>query len=200
MIPDTPGKTTRAGSMQRLINWVMETEHTYLMHGNRRDPVTLPWMPYQPADFIGIMWDCVAEIDGPVFLDVGCGPGTKMQIAKDLFGLISYGIEIDPEMAAEARHHGIAYQADALQHLTIDRLYRNADIIWLYRPFRDPESEQKLENRIISAMKPGAILAGGSWESDIAQLGWQTVVDDCVIAPDGIGRIFRGAWQKPRTV
>ncbi len=198
MIPDVPGKTTKAGATQRLVNWVMETEHEYLMHGSRRDPLVLPWMPYQPADFIGIMWDVTAEIDGPVFLDVGCGPGTKMRIARDLFGLIPYGIEIDPHMAEQAKAHGVAYQGDALNFPTIERVYAKADVIWLYRPFRDPASERALEEFIISNMKPGAVLAGGSWETDVTALGWQVIVDDCIVAPDGSQQIVRGAWQKPR--
>lgn len=198
MIPDTPGRPTRAGAVQRLIASVAETEHKYLMHGKRRDPVTLPWMPFQPADFLGIMWDAVEQLDGPVFLDVGCGPGTKMRIAKDMFGLIPYGIEVDAVMAEEAKAHGVAYLGDALSLPTIERIYATADLIWLYRPFRDPEHEAKLEQVIIANMKPGAILAGGSWETDVPGLGWGTIVDDCIVSPDGLGRIWRGAWQKPR--
>jgi hypothetical protein len=197
VIPDTPGKTTRAGGVQRLVNWVAETEQEHLRIGSRYDPVTLPWMPYQPADFIGIMWDCMAETGGPFFLDVGCGPGTKMRIAKELFGMIPLGIEIDEPMASLAGDHGLVYHGDALTLPTIERIYARADVIWLYRPFRDPDHEAKLEQLAIASMKPGAILAGGSWETDVAALGWQTVVDDCLLSPDGSARIWRGAWQKP---
>jgi hypothetical protein len=178
----------------------METEHAHLELGARYDPVTLPWMPYQPADFIGIMWDCVAEADGRVFLDVGCGPGTKMRIARDLFGLVPHGIEIDGAMAESAGDHGVVFHGDALTMPTIERVYAKAHIIWLYRPFREAACEAKLEELIIESMRPGAILAGGSWETDVAALAWQPVVDDCLISPDGSARIIRGAWQKPRPV
>ncbi len=197
MIPDTPGSTTRAGGVQRLVNWVAETELTHLKLGDRYDPLVNPWMPWQPADFLGIMWDVMGETGGPVFLDVGCGPGTKLRIAKDLLGLIPHGIEIDPKMANTARAHGHVYRGDALTLPTIERIYARADVIWLYRPFRDAEHEKKLEDLIIANMKPGAILAGGSWETDPGALGWPPVVDDCIISPDGTARIFRGAWQKP---
>jgi SAM-dependent methyltransferase len=198
VIPDTPGRPTRAGGVQRLVNQVAETEYEHLKLGNRLDPVVLPWMPYQPADFLSIMWDVMGEAGGPVFLDVGCGPGTKMRIAKELLGMIAYGIEIDKRMANIAKAHGTVYPGDALWLPTIERAYALADVIWLYRPFRSAPHEASLENFIIANMKPGAILAGGSWETDPAALGWQPVVDDCIISPDGAQRIFRGAWQKPK--
>jgi SAM-dependent methyltransferase len=188
-------------NISELVTHVQETEHKYLLHGDRRNAITLPWMPYQPADFIGIAWECMPELHGRLFLDVGCGPGTKMQIASELFGLDAYGIEVDAAMADEARKHfperGHIVTGDAL-HLQPDYHPLGVfDLLWLYRPFRDPESERALEERIIAEMKPGAVLAGGSWEVDVPALGWQPIVDDCLIAPDGVGRIFRGAWKKP---
>ena len=44
-----------------------------------------------------------------------------------------------------------------------------------------------------------AIIAGASWEIDVPAKGWQTIVDDCLISPDGASHIVRGAWQKPRS-
>jgi hypothetical protein len=200
VIPDTPGRPTRAGRVQRLVRQVTETDYEHLKLGSRRDPDTTPWMPYQPADFLAIMWDVMGEADGPVFLDVGCGPGTKMRIAADLLGFIPHGIEIDAHMAALAGTHGHVCHGDALHMPTIERLYAKADVIWLYRPFRSALLESLLEKLIIGHMKPGAILAGASWETDVPALGWQPVVDDCLIAPDGSAKIIRGAWQKPPAV
>ena len=181
-----------------LVSDVQETEHKFLLHGPRHDPLYTPWMPYQPADFIGILWECMPELKGNWFLDVGCGPGTKMKIAETLFGLEVRGVEINHEMADEARKHftepGVVCTGNALNY---DGLGYQFDLIWLYRPFRDPVSEIRLEQRIMDAMKPGAILAGASWEIDPAALGWQTIVDDCLISPDGTSKIIRGAWQKP---
>jgi SAM-dependent methyltransferase len=190
VIPDTPGNTTRTGHLQRLARQVMETEYEHLKVGDRRNSITLPWMPFQPASFLGFMWDSLAVLDGPVFLDVGCGPGTKMRLAKELFGMIPYGIEIDADMAELARPYGNVYVGDAMTLPAIERIYARADLIWLYRPFRDPEHEKKLEDLIIANMKPGAILAGGAWETEVPMLGWEIVVDDW--------EIRHGAWQKPR--
>lgn len=192
---------TRFADIAALSMDVQKTEHKYLLHGPRHDPVTNPWMPYQPADFIGILWECMPEMAGTVFLDVGCGPGTKMAIARELFGLEVFGIEIDEEMAAAARKYFRDLRPNRIR--TADVLksgydFAKPDLLWLYRPFRDPLKEHAMELLITGLMKPGAILAGSSWEIDVSALGWQPIVDDCLISPDGHSQIIRGAWQKPR--
>jgi trans-aconitate methyltransferase len=126
-------------------------------------------------------------MQGPRFLDVGCGPGTKMLLASRFFGLDAAGIEISPEMAGAAQAHGPVTTGDALQ--VPAGTYGQFDLIWLYRPFRDPELEEKLEARIMDEMKPGAILAGGAWEHCPADSRWHTVVDDW--------ELRRGAWMRP---
>jgi SAM-dependent methyltransferase len=193
----------RALELASLVDDVQHTEHRYLLHGPRHDPVVNPWMPYQPADFIGILWECMPEITicpprEPAFLDVGCGPGTKMQIASTLFGFNVTGIEVDEAMAAEAR--SLFPQVHTGSAQDYKGAYDRFDVIWLYRPFRDPSSEYKLEQLIMANMRPGAILAGASWETDVPALGWQPVVDDCLLSPDGTLKIVRGAWQKPPAV
>jgi SAM-dependent methyltransferase len=193
--------TTRSQDIAALVTDVAKTEHEYLLHGDRHDPNTTPWMPYQPADFIAILWDCLPAMEGNAFLDVGCGPGTKMKIARDLFGLEVRGVEIDAAMATEARKTfpdgGHVRTGNAL-HYT-GQLYSSFDLIWLYRPFRDATLERRLEKHIIATMQPGAILAGGSWETDPGSLGWETIVDDTLNNPHGPGCIWRGAWRKPAT-
>src|SRR5579863_4157468 len=102
MIPDTITDQTRAGHIQRVLRWCQDEEHAYLSHGKRQDPVYLPWMPFQIGEFTSFMTEIVANCNGRSFLDVGCGIGTKMVIAKELFGLSPHGIEIDEHMAKRA--------------------------------------------------------------------------------------------------
>jgi SAM-dependent methyltransferase len=193
---------SRSENIAALVSGVQHTEHKYLLHGPRHDPIVTPWMPYQPADFIGILWECMPEITysvgtSPAFLDVGCGPGTKLDIAATLFGFDVHGIEIDRQMAAEAKHRfGVSKIRHEDAFMVSRGEYSMFDLIWLYRPLRDAISEARLEQHIIEHMKPGAILAGGSWETDVSALGWQTIVDDCLVSPDGSQQIIRGAWQK----
>jgi trans-aconitate methyltransferase len=148
-------------------------------------------MPFQPADFLSIVFECVPEMKGGRwFIDVGCGPGTKMQLARQFFGLEAEGIEIDRPMAEAAAAYGTVFAADALD--TPPGFYAEYDLVWLYRPFRDVQLEEKLESRVMNEMKPGAILAGGSWEHCPAEYGWIPVMDDW--------ELRRGAWMKPRPV
>ena len=190
MIPDTIGTPTPAGTLQKTLRWVQDQEREWMLVGNRHDPVTLPWMPFQPAEFLAIMFDVVAETNGPWFLDVGCGIGTKMKLAEEIYRLNVVGIEKDPVMAEQAASHwpetSKVLCADALH---FDGWYKDADIIWLYRPFRDAEHEVRLEKLITENMKSGAILAGGKWEMSEPPAGWITIVDDWDTRC--------GAWQKP---
>src|ERR1700722_2231215 len=150
--------------IQKTLQDVTETEHRDLLAGGDKDVHTSS-MPYQPADFLAIMSDCVANARGKQFLDVGCGPGTKMTLAQQIFGLYPVGIEIDAEMAAVAKgwFGASVYEDDALAFPA--HRYEGFDIIWLYRPFKDSVKEDELERLIMHRMKPGAILAGGAWES-----------------------------------
>ncbi len=169
-----------------VIRQVQLTEAAWFKQGDPRSPYN-PWMPFAPADFLWIAFECIPEMKGREFLDVGCGPGTKMLLARHFFGLEPSGIEIDPDMARAAQVHGGVRTADAL--LVAGGLYGNFDLIWLYRPFRDIAREAELEARIMDEMKPGAILAGGAWEICPADHGWIPVVDDW--------ELRRGAWMKP---
>lgn len=180
-------KTNRVGESLRVLAAI---EHEWLMEGRAAsNSPRLGWMPYQLADFTAIMVDCVQSAYGTRFLDVGCGPGTKMAVASLLFGLKTDGIEFDTAMALKAafvNREGNICNGDALYW--DDGWYGDYDIIWLYRPFRDANLEKRLEDRIRFEMKPGAILAGGAWET-ACPFSWVPVVDDW--------ETRRGAWQKP---
>jgi SAM-dependent methyltransferase len=191
VIPELIGQETKAGVIQRTIRWVMDEEHKLLMHGNRRgDAECLPFMPFQPAEFIAIMFDVVAETSGKIFLDVGCGSGTKMTLAQEIYGLIPWGIEIDEEMAAQAdaRFPDAVIVEDALWGGNAS-FYRQADIVWMYRPFRDPDKQAELEKTVMERMKHGAILAGSKWQMDDPP-PWIPIVDDW-------DDTKTGAWMKP---
>jgi SAM-dependent methyltransferase len=189
VIPDPVTAPTKAGHIQRQIRWAQNEEAHLLMHGDRLNQTYLPFMPYQIADFCAVLIDCIAETTGPKFLDVGCGTGTKMVLARELFGLEVQGIERDTEMAARAASRGLVTAGDALW-MRGSNFYGQFDIIWLYRPFRDADKEDELETVIKAEMKHGAILAGGAWESCPGDGGWQIIVDDW-------SEMRRGAWQKP---
>lgn len=185
-----PNMNSPAGDLQRVLREVTEEESHFNLKGIPDRPDCLPWMPFQVADFIAIMSEVIQEAEGTLFLDVGCGPGTKMRIASYMFGMCTTGVEIDPEMAILAAEKSgydrvsvrMIFCGDALNYK-----YHRPDIIWLYRPFRDPVKERQLEQQIFAEMKSGAIIAGGAWET--CPEGWIPIIDDW--------EIRRGAWKKP---
>jgi len=191
VIPETiGGKQTAAGIVQRTIRSGMDEDHRYLLHGDRKDATYYPYAPFQPADFVAIMFDVAAEVNGPKFLDMRCGPGTKMELADRLYGLKPFGAEHDPDLALNAarKYGGRVFNGDYLAILP--SFIRQMDVVWLYSPYRDDDKALQLEYHVRKHMKPGAILAGASLSMGFDTRYWQTVVDDW-------GSIeVRGAWKK----
>jgi trans-aconitate methyltransferase len=187
-VENLEGSTFRQAAS--VIGQVQDDEQLWMSQGDPYSPYT-PWMPFQAAEFMAVMFDCVPELAGREFLDVGCGPGTKMRLARHFFGMNVNGIERDRVMAEAAAAQGVVFPSDALK--APEGFYAGFDLIWLYRPFRDIKLEEQLEQRIASEMKPGAILAGGGWEIEPHEMRWHPVVDDL--------ETRHGAWMKPaRTV
>lgn len=176
---------SRVGKLQRVLNEAAESDYAFMLQGG--DKIRSGWTPFQIADFVAIMTEVIAVADGPAFLEVGSGIGTKCLVAREMFGLITFGIEYSEYLADEAlrKSCGPVWTGDALDY---NYGYCNHDIIWMYRPFRDEELEDQLEQKIYSEMRSGAVLAGADLQN--APQGWITVVDDYDMGN-------RGAWKKP---
>lgn len=99
------------------------------------------------------------------FIDVGCGVGTKVLYANDVFRLLSHGIEYNPRYVAQAKrllksnrppNGERAFEiilGDALTHN-----YRPYDLIYFYCPLSAPNLQTKLEKRILKTAKAGALI------------------------------------------
>jgi hypothetical protein len=174
-------KNILAETMAEDIEWLSHGR----VAGQKPDPVYNPWMPFQMADFIAIMAEVVSQSEGNKFLDVGSGIGTKIAVAQELFKLNAVGIEYDREMMKFA--HSKNRFTNLGDALLFDR-YHWYDIIWMYRPFRDPLSQAKLEHKVYENMKPGAIIAGAALTTP--PNGFELVIDDWDTG-------CRGAWKKP---
>jgi len=76
MIPGyAPFRYGQSGELQRILNEAFEDEHDFNLQG--ADDTHLGWMPFQMADFIGIMSEVIRETNGVSFLEVGSGIGTR---------------------------------------------------------------------------------------------------------------------------
>jgi SAM-dependent methyltransferase len=124
----------------------------------------------------------VGREPGPVkFIDVGCGIGTKVLAAQKSgrfgYDVEAYGIDKEPRYVKAARSllavtkgRVVAkeriIEGDALKHN-----YGAYDILYFYRPLSNAELQAKLELRILSTMKKGAIICAVGAQSP--DLGWR---------------------------
>lgn len=119
------------------------------------DKSRCPWMPFPMHAFISLLDEAFAVAPGNRMLEIGPGPGGKMLRARDQYGLDVTGIEIVPEYAAEAGRHGLDVRlGDAADFED----YGSYDLIWFYRPFRDPDLQANLEKLVWDQMAPGAVV------------------------------------------
>ncbi len=145
----------------------------------------VPWMPYPLAQFAALLTEAVMACSRPrdynhvdpdalMFLDVGCGPGTKCRLAEAMFGLDVYGIDIVPRFIGEAQAHGVrSMVADAFEFggdgetvppgATGGNGYARYDIVLVNRP---SGLQDELEGLIMEKMSPGAVLMAVNWRHD----------------------------------
>jgi trans-aconitate methyltransferase len=148
-------------------------------------------MPFSTPAFISMLAEALAEADVTprtrrdlVFLDVGCGPGSKMLVARDLFGLDVSGFDRREEYVQAACSLGLdAVTADAetFGH------YGTADIVWANRVARDAQIQARIDQKILRETKPGAIVMMSHME--VVPPGWYPILEDA--------EARRGIWQKP---
>ena len=157
----------------------------------------MPWLPFPRGQFIALLADAVEAVPArferghagavflpPRFLDVGAGTGTKMRLAAALFGLEVSGIEIVPELAAEARAAGLDVElADAFGYGG----YHRAEIVYVNRPSTDMAG---LETRVMDGMAPGAVLMLVNGRGGPGLDKWTLITQEW-------GEPVHGAWVKP---
>jgi hypothetical protein len=124
----------------------------------RDDPRSTPWMPFPLFDFIALVAEALPESAGDALLEVGCGIGTRMRVAHDLYGLDCHGIDRVPEYVAQATEllpEGMpGVTAEVADALGWDG-YGKYDLLWFNRPFADRVLQRQLEAQVWSDMKPG---------------------------------------------
>jgi SAM-dependent methyltransferase len=132
--------------IQRLTEMIMELLNEDC---NYREDGSFKYIPYNMESFIKLLEGKTGK-----FLDVGCGIGDKVLMAKEL-GFDAYGIEKDERLFKIANKY--------LSNITlIDAMdfqdYDKFEVIYVYRPFKDEEKLKQLSDLIKSKMNPEAIL------------------------------------------
>lgn len=158
-----------------LLTTVRQQERLWQKKVAPTDERYTPWMPSDVAQFLVLLVEAMAEASGDRFLEVGCGPGTKMLLARDLFGLDVHGFDRVPEYVDAANGLGLdAFLQDALTY----RDYGKFDIVFLNRPCRDPVLERELERQVWARMRRGAVLLIMNTEMKPPETRWLVVTDD----------------------
>ncbi len=121
------------------------------------------WVPMVTTTFIDVMMKIKAEIEAEThasgtngrFLEVGCGIGSKLLLARFLGWGDVTGIELRPEYAEVARHlcpEADVFEADAFEWDG----YGDFDLVFMNRPCIPDELERRLEERVLSLMTSGS--------------------------------------------
>ncbi len=143
------------------------------------------WMPSDVAQYLVLLIEAIAEAPGKKFLEIGCGPGTKMMLARDLFGLDVTGFDRVTEYVAAAKEQGLdAWQCDAFDC----QAYGKFDIVFFNRPFRDRPTQAKLEKQVYSKIRRGAVVIAMNLETQPPGDKYLVVTDDW--------ESRRGVWLK----
>jgi trans-aconitate methyltransferase len=144
----------------------------------------IPWLPFPIPEFVALTALAAAEADGPRFLEIGCGIGTKMLLAQAIFQLDVTGFDRVPEFVEQACGNGLnAVRADAA---TWDG-YGEFDIVWFNRPLREAAEEAALETRVWEFTAPGTVVMCANLEARPPS-SWYLIEDDW--------EARRGVWQK----
>jgi trans-aconitate methyltransferase len=177
----------RAGEIRRLLKYVQELDRDWQKAIPDADTDRhTPWMPMPVADYLVLLIEAITEAGDGDFLEIGCGIGTRMLLAREIFGLDVHGFDRVPDYIQQARTLGLQHAevADAA-HWTG---YEKYAIVFFNRPFRNRAAQAELEARVWLEMAPGAVVIAANLEAPPPS-SWFIVADDW--------ESRRGAWQKP---
>jgi hypothetical protein len=181
---------------RNLINELVGLE--YVSTDNQIDGDSWMFKPY-PISMLGKLLAAIRDDSDeqqpegyiPTFLEVGCGPGTKLLMVNKIFGLSVIGFDYNPQYCADARTllesrdclYWEVEELDAFDQHAAD-LYEDADIIYLNRPYVHLEKQALLEAKVFSHMKPDAYIILANYAVDANLLGgtmaWRKVAEDKV--------------------
>jgi SAM-dependent methyltransferase len=165
----------RPAIIRGVITRAAQLDQEWMRHSaGHDDPRATPWMPFPMFDFIALVAEALPEAPGDSFLEIGCGVGTRMLLAREIYGLDVHGFDRVPEYVAQARGFGLSAEvADALEYGD----YGKFDLLWFNRPFADRALQRKLEVTVWEAMKPGAVVITANLEAPPPE-GWWLILDD----------------------
>lgn len=160
----------------------LEAKWMYKVAHDGDDP-RWDWQPMPVADFTNMMSIVRRyELTGNLFLDAGCGIGTKCWMAQHEFAFTAHGIDCCAEYVEQALDLGVL--ADVCDIMDFEN-YGAYDVVFFYKPFRDDDRETAWELMLHEAMKPGAVLVAG--KPSVKPYSWKCLYK----------QPWKSIWQKP---
>jgi hypothetical protein len=183
------GGESRAGRIAGVIRTAARIEPEWqgrVTQGRDERQQYTPWMPFSLPAFIALLAEAMPAADGDYFLEIGCGIGSKLLVARELFGLDAHGFDRVAEYVTAARTLGVdAEVADAREYAG----YGKAHIVWFNRVARDPGLQARIERHVWAHVQPGAVAICANLEGRPPSGSWVPVLDDWA-------DLRRGIWQK----
>ncbi len=154
----------------RLADDLFNALHLLLVPGQQsdaaRDAGAYPDIGLHNSAFVALLMatrrlQLARRADRTRFLDVGCGIGIKVLSACRFFDEAA-GVELDPGYAAAARQvldgaglgSAQVFEGNALTFSD----YADYEVVYFFKPLRDPELLLELEQRIVASVRPGTVL------------------------------------------
>lgn len=166
--------------MKYSLEQLQEIEARFLGEGDAEDHYG--WSPLPLPKFMELFSICQQYLPPrPVFMEAGCGIGTKLYIAREMFDAWEFGFDINSGFIQYAQN---TFGVRAYVGSVHDMAYDMADLVYIARPFKDDAKEAEYERAVHSRMRNGAVLIAAysavkpPWH-DLFRLGQH------------------GAWKKP---
>lgn len=175
----------RSDRLQASLRQARQLDREWIGKVPADDPECTPWMPFPMDAFVSMTYEAMPEIEGDRFLEIGCGAGSKLIVARDLFGLDAFGFDRVPAYVAAARSAGVNATVDDARTFPG---YRHADLIWCNRVFTHGPLQRGLEETVYEQAAQGTVLMCANYEIKPPS-SWFMIMED-----DGVRR---GIWQKP---
>ena len=132
------------------------------------------YIAFPPSSFIDILFEGYFLLEGDTskkFLDVGCGIGTTVLMASNLFD--AYGFDYNQELVSRAQ--GVVGDRVCYDDASTFDRYDQFDFIYYYRPFVNDDFQLQFEERVLNGMKKGALICpvmeALDWESRLERVG-----------------------------
>lgn len=121
------------------------------------------------------------------FMDVGCGGGTKLLLAAQIFETV-HGLEFDPGYVRAARQMAATLDLDDVEIFQADarafERYSDYDVLYFFQPMADPAGLRELEDHISRRAREGTILMApySQFHSRAAELGCGHIAGNLFLA------------------